>query len=115
VLSLDIGGFIPGMRHDQLNDIGQLNFGGRLHLVFADGFAPGNGGWLSLFNFEQFSGRLSADVIDVVGFDVAQLDFSRLATTGELGVMAPVPEPGTWLRSMVGLGLLSWRMRWARR
>jgi MYXO-CTERM domain-containing protein len=98
--------------HDRMLHIDSLEFNGRLELVFS--FQPAAGTRFSLLDFESFSGQLTPDHIDVLGFDRDRLDFSRLAIDGTLGVSA-VPEPlgwALWLAGLAGLGAWSRRRGW---
>lgn len=88
----------------------QLGLDGRLQLLFGPGFATAGATRLQLFDFHSACGALSADRIDVIGFDRARLDLSRLAVDGSLGVSA-VPEPGTPLLWLAGGLLLAARAR----
>lgn len=110
VLTIELLGAAPGSQYDQLVDIGLLTFHGRLHLAFEGGYAPAGGTTFDLLDFAAFAGSLAPDRIDVTGFDRTRLDFSRLATTGELTVAA-VPEPETWALFALGAGVLGWRLR----
>jgi len=101
VLTLELS----GSGYDQLADIDVLSFNGRLQLVFDAGFKPATGTRFALFDFDAFAGSLSADRIEISGFDRARLDFSQLARNGTLSV-TPVPEPAAALLWLAGLAVL---------
>lgn len=112
VLTLEILDINPGTGYDQLVDIGELTFEGRLQLVFGDGYVPGEESEFALFEFDSFVGSFAPDRIEVVGFDRQRLDFTHLATDGRLSVIAvPVPEPESWILLFAGLGLVGWSAR----
>ncbi|MFN3812659.1 MAG: autotransporter-associated beta strand repeat-containing protein [Roseateles asaccharophilus] len=110
VLTLEFFGPQPGTGYDQLMNIGWLDFQGTLNLQFDSSFKPVAGSRFQLFDFQQFSGSLSADRITVSGLDRQQLDLSQLGSTGQLQVSA-VPEPGSWALMGLGLAVLAWRQR----
>lgn len=87
---------------------GTLTLGGTLKLVSWNSFVAQAGQRFDLFDWGQLQGRF--DAIDATGFQLAEgteLDYSRLYTTGEIGVMA-VPEPETWALLLSGLAVLGW-------
>ncbi|MDD2660417.1 MAG: hypothetical protein PHY54_12190 [Methylococcales bacterium] len=97
VLTLDIFGNTPGTQFDQLLNINNLDFNGRLALVFGKGFTPLAGSSIDLFQFASFIGSFDPNRISVSGLDRSLLDFSNLAINGTLQV-ASVPLPaGVWL------------------
>lgn len=110
VLTLQIDGIAPGSSFDRLAGIGELGFDGTLVLDFGSGFAAAPGTVLSLLDFRNLTGRLDAAHTVVMGYDVAQLDLSRLAIDGTVSVTA-VPEPNASVMWMAGLGMLGFAMR----
>jgi hypothetical protein len=90
---------------------GTLILGGTLRLVSWAGMVAQEGDSFDLFDWGTLQGRF--DSIDASGLTLAAgtlLDFSRLYTTGEVGVTA-VPEPGTWGLMAAGLLVLGRRLR----
>lgn len=112
VLSLQIFGDTPGSTYDQLTDIGALHFDGRLVLDFGS-YAPQAGSRFALLRFGSFAGALTADRIDVLGFERNRLDLSQLAVDGTLSVTA-VPEPQSWALWLGGITALCGALRWWR-
>ncbi len=103
ILDIDIFGNQVGTQYDQLTHINQFSFNGELVLNFA-AFTPTAASLFHLFDFTSFAGSFDPSKILVTGFDKNRLDFSHLASNGNLGVNA-VPLPaGVWL---FGSGLLA--------
>lgn len=94
----EIGGLIPGEEFDQLQVGGKLSFGGTLKLVWWDKFSAKAGDVFDLFDWSESGGRFaSIDTGDARLADGLRWDFSKLYTSGEIGVAA-VPLPGAaWL------------------
>ncbi|QSA95627.1 hypothetical protein [Methylococcus sp. EFPC2] len=94
----EIGGLSPGEQFDQLQVGGKLSFGGTLKLMWWDHFSAKAGDVFDLFDWGNSAGRFaSIDTGDALLADGLRWDFSRLYTTGEIGVAA-VPLPGAaWL------------------
>ncbi|WP_445372352.1 hypothetical protein ACH518_06830 [Methylomonas sp. HW2-6] len=94
----EIGGLEAGQQFDQLQVAGNLNFGGVLQLMWWDNFAAQAGDVFDLFDWGSSSGKFTR--IDTRFATLAnglRWDFSKLYTTGEIGVAA-VPLPGAfWL------------------
>jgi len=94
----EIGGLAAGSQFDQLQVAGNLNFGGVLQLMWWDNFAAEAGDVFDLFDWGSSSGKfVRIDTRFATLADGLRWDFSRLYTTGEIGVAA-VPLPGAfWL------------------
>ncbi len=94
----EIGGLIPGEQFDQLQVGGTLSFGGTLKLMWWDNFNAKVGDVFDLFDWGNSAGRFTN--IDTGAARLTnglRWDFSRLYSTGEIGVAA-VPLPGAaWL------------------
>lgn len=94
----EIGGLNPGGQFDQLQVGGKLSFGGTLKLMWWDKFSAKAGDVFDLFDWGNSAGRfVNIDTGDALLADGLRWDFTRLYTTGEIGVAA-VPLPGAvWL------------------
>jgi len=94
----EIGGLNPGGQFDQLQVGGKLSFGGTLKLMWWDNFSAKAGDVFDLFDWGNSAGRfVNIDTGDALLADGLRWDFTRLYTTGEIGVAA-VPLPGAvWL------------------
>ncbi|MDX8126794.1 hypothetical protein QLH52_05840 [Methylomonas sp. OY6] len=94
----EIGGLSAGNQFDQLLVAGNLNFGGVLQLMWWDDFNAKVGDVFDLFDWGSSSGKFARiDTQFATLADGLRWDFSRLYTTGEIGVAA-VPLPGSfWL------------------
>ena len=104
-LTMELLDTTPGSGYDQLLHIHTLTFNGTLNLVFGERFVFTPGTRLNLFDFQRFAGSLDAANITVSGYDLSQLDLSRLGIDGSI---AAVPEPGTWALMLAGvLGVLA--------
>lgn len=94
----EIGGLNPGNQFDQLQVGGKLSFGGTLKLMWWDNFSAKAGDVFDLFDWGSSAGRFAnIDTGNALLADGLRWDFSRLYTSGEIGVAA-VPLPGAvWL------------------
>lgn len=94
----EIGGLEAGQQFDQLQVAGNLNLGGVLQLLWWDNFSAKAGDVFDLFDWGSRSGNFTRiDTRFASLADGLRWDFSKLYTTGEIGVAA-VPLPGTfWL------------------
>jgi fibronectin-binding autotransporter adhesin len=79
-------------------------YGGVLHANFL-GFTPTDGSRFQIFDADSFSGSFSET--NIVGVYSAGFD----AATGEVFVIAAIPEAGTLVLLLGGLAFLSWRRR----
>ncbi len=94
----EIGGLAGGSQFDRLQVAGNLNFGGVLQLMWWDNFSAQAGDVFDLFDWGSSSGKFKRiDTRFATLADGVRWDFSKLYTTGEIGV-ATVPLPGAfWL------------------
>ena len=94
----EIGGLRPGEQFDQLQVGGKLSFGGTLKLMWWDNFSAKAGDVFDLFDWGNSAGHFaSIDTGNALLADGLRWDFTRLYTSGEIGVAA-VPLPGAaWL------------------
>jgi len=106
----EIGGLAAGSQFDQLQVAGNLNFGGVLQLMWWDNFAAQAGDVFDLFDWGSNSGKfVRIDTRFATLADGLRWDFSRLYTTGEIGVAA-VPLPGSfWLFGSVLIAMIGRR------
>ena len=103
----EIGGLLAGTGFDHFSVGGHHSFGGTLMVSNWGGFEPQAGQTFDLFDWGTASGHFTR-----IDFSAAPLsdglrwDTSRLYSTGEIGVMAAVPELGTWALWLSGLAAL---------
>ena len=72
--------------------MGHFDFNGTLALVFGSNFTSTPGSSFKLFDFNRFSGSLDSSHHTVAGLDRNLLDFTHLASNGNLHIVA-VPLP----------------------
>ncbi len=106
----EIGGLGAGNQFDQLLVAGNLNFGGVLQLMWWDDFNAKAGDVFDLFDWGSSSGKFARiDTRFAALADGLRWDFSRLYTSGEIGVAA-VPLPGAfWLFGSVLIAMIGRR------
>lgn len=102
--------------HDKIvfNGLATFQNGPELDLSFLSGYTPVGGNWFDLFDFNGgVSGTLSLSALPTLTGGL-YWDTSRLYTTGEIGILAPVPEPAAWLMVLSGLALMLGRKKFGR-
>jgi hypothetical protein len=104
----ELGGLSAGSEFDKYVVAGKLSFGGTLKLMWYGNFSAQAGDVFDLFDWGSSDGSFSS-----IDTNLAQLgnglnwDFSKLYSTGEIGVAA-VPLPPSWLMLLSGLGVTGW-------
>jgi hypothetical protein len=102
----ELGGLSAGSEFDKYVVAGKLSFGGTLKLMWYANFSAQAGDVFDLFDWGSSDGSFSS-----IDTNLAQLgnglnwDFSKLYTTGEIGVAA-VPLPGAMPLMLSALGIL---------
>ena len=112
-LTLELGGRIAGLEHDQLalGTTGSLTVDGRLVLGLINGFVPEMGDTFQVLSFKTSQVSGSFDDITFLGTLPGDLSFdtSRLLTSG---ILAVVPEPSSTLLTLAaGAGLAARRRK----
>ena len=113
-LALEIGGVTRGAQYDAFTvaDTGVLTLGGTLNVTFINSFLPAPGDTFQLFAAPSLSGSFAqVNLPPLPGGST--WDTSQLGSTGTLAVAA-VPEPGSAMLLLAGLGMAA-RRRSARR
>jgi len=106
-LTMEIGGLVPGLEHDQIDVSGTLTLGGPLTIVLLGGYVPHAGDAYDLFNWGTLAGSFASVVLPVlpgaISWDVSQLLVD--------GTVAAVPEPETYALLLAGLAALGFVAR----
>jgi hypothetical protein len=96
VLRMEIGGVLPGSRHDQLSISGVASLDGRLELVLINGYLPQAGDVFQLFDGTT-TGRFAEISFPPLGSDL-RWDPGTLYFDGKLRVFSTlIPEPAMGL------------------
>jgi len=119
VLELEIAGLGAGSEHDQLFIGGDAVLGGRVALLFLDGFAPKTGDRFDLLvvggSFAGGTGLSSLSISGLADGWLYSVDFDvtsgGLALTSLSDAVAAVPEPPTGLLLLAGVLVVALRRR----
>jgi len=112
LLTIELGGLLPGIEHDVLNASVTANLGGTLLVQLLNGHNPQLGNAYDIFNFAVTNG--SFDDLFLPGLDPGLLwDISTLVDDGVLRVAA-IPEPSSVALAalmLVSPSIVGWRRR----
>lgn len=115
-LVLEIGGLTRGTGYDALDIAGAASFDGTLQVTFSGAFTAATlnaGDSFKFFNWDTINGTFrTLALVDLSAYGLAW-DTSALYSTGELAVIAAIPEPFTSaaLLGALTLALATWRRR----
>jgi hypothetical protein len=93
VLSIELGGTMPGTQYDRLHVTGNLSLGGTLAVSLIDSFTPVAGQAFDILNWGTLSGTFST--INVPTLSGLAWDISQLYTTGVIS-LASAALPGDY-------------------
>lgn len=93
VTTMEIGGTIPGLQHDQLIIAGLLSLDGTLVIEFIDQYPPTLGDTFELFRAGSIQGMFTQLVLPNLEGGLS-FDIESFLSTGELAL---VPEPTMWM------------------
>ncbi|WP_310385180.1 PEP-CTERM sorting domain-containing protein [Roseateles sp.] len=108
LLTMELGGLMPGSQHDQIAFTGSVLFESSsfLEIALINGFSPKGGDSFALFSYAQApSGNFEDFYLPTLSAGLSW-DVAHLHTTGVLRVTA-VPEPGSWALLLLGLAGLT--------
>lgn len=111
LLTMEIGGLVPGTGFDQLLVSDTIAFGGTLQVTLINGFTPSAGNSFQLFSAGTYASAFDAQQFATLPGSLVW-DASQLTSTGVLSVTA-IPEPATFAiwSAALALGATLWRRR----
>jgi hypothetical protein len=114
ITEMELGGTIAGSGYDKIVVDGLLTLGGgRLDVLYWEGFSAAAGNVFDLFDWGSLAGTFGSISLPTLTAGLSW-DISRLyadGTVSVIGVAAPIPEPETYAMLLAGLGLLGFEAR----